>query len=167
MAHNGGFDPPCGCPKNTSRLRHARIFRPLRNRASPFICHRQRVRLCPSRAYSALGSQLLRSMPTKKPPLWVVFPLAQKEGFEPSRALYTPTPLAGEPLRPLGYFCTLLKDDIINQGPCQAVFAQDLAVKGCFVIYRHKNAGKYGLLHPPAQCVRSARPAHSLRPRSP
>ncbi len=31
--------------------------------------------------------------------------LAQKEGFEPSRAFYTPTPLAGEPLRPLGYFC--------------------------------------------------------------
>ena len=29
--------------------------------------------------------------------------LAQKEGFEPSRAFYTPTPLAGEPLRPLGY----------------------------------------------------------------
>ena len=32
------------------------------------------------------------------------FSLAQKEGFEPSRAFYTPTPLAGEPLRPLGYF---------------------------------------------------------------
>ena len=30
--------------------------------------------------------------------------VAQKEGFEPSRAFYTPTPLAGEPLRPLGYF---------------------------------------------------------------
>ena len=29
--------------------------------------------------------------------------MAQKEGFEPSRAFYTPTPLAGEPLRPLGY----------------------------------------------------------------
>ena len=32
--------------------------------------------------------------------------MAQKEGFEPSRAFYTPTPLAWEPLRPLGYFCT-------------------------------------------------------------
>ena len=30
--------------------------------------------------------------------------LAEKEGFEPSRAFDTPTPLAGEPLRPLGYF---------------------------------------------------------------
>ena len=31
--------------------------------------------------------------------------LAQKEGFEPSRGFWPPTPLAGEPLRPLGYFC--------------------------------------------------------------
>ena len=37
--------------------------------------------------------------------VWITASLAQKEGFEPSRALYTPTPLAGEPLRPLGYFC--------------------------------------------------------------
>ena len=32
--------------------------------------------------------------------------LAEKEGFEPSRQLSHPTPLAGEPLRPLGYFST-------------------------------------------------------------
>ena len=30
--------------------------------------------------------------------------VAEKEGFEPSRQLPHPTPLAGEPLRPLGYF---------------------------------------------------------------
>ena len=30
--------------------------------------------------------------------------MAEKEGFEPSRRLSQPTPLAGEPLRPLGYF---------------------------------------------------------------
>ena len=30
--------------------------------------------------------------------------MAEKKGFEPLRAFYTPTPLAGEPLRPLGYF---------------------------------------------------------------
>ena len=30
--------------------------------------------------------------------------LARKEGFEPSHVVWTPTPLAGEPLRPLGYF---------------------------------------------------------------
>ena len=33
-----------------------------------------------------------------------VFLLAEKEGFEPSRRSTRPTPLAGEPLRPLGYF---------------------------------------------------------------
>ena len=32
--------------------------------------------------------------------------MAEKEGFEPSRQLSHPTPLAGEPLRPLGYFST-------------------------------------------------------------
>ena len=30
--------------------------------------------------------------------------MAEKEGFEPSRRYTRPTPLAGEPLRPLGYF---------------------------------------------------------------
>ena len=30
--------------------------------------------------------------------------LAEKEGFEPSHRLSQSTPLAGEPLRPLGYF---------------------------------------------------------------
>ena len=35
--------------------------------------------------------------------------LAEKEGFEPSRQLSHPTPLAGEPLRPLGYFSTAYK----------------------------------------------------------
>ncbi len=39
-----------------------------------------------------------------------LFLLAQKEGFEPSRPFSDPTPLAGEPLRPLGYFCTTEPD---------------------------------------------------------
>lgn len=30
--------------------------------------------------------------------------MARKEGFEPSHVVWTSTPLAGEPLRPLGYF---------------------------------------------------------------
>ncbi len=30
--------------------------------------------------------------------------MAEKEGFEPSRPLSRPTPLAGEPLQPLEYF---------------------------------------------------------------
>ena len=32
------------------------------------------------------------------------FLLAEKEGFEPSHGSTPSTPLAGEPLRPLGYF---------------------------------------------------------------
>ena len=32
------------------------------------------------------------------------FYLAEKPGFEPGRRSSRPTPLAGEPLRPLGYF---------------------------------------------------------------
>ena len=32
--------------------------------------------------------------------------MAEKPGFEPGRRLSHPTPLAGEPLRPLGYFST-------------------------------------------------------------
>ena len=36
--------------------------------------------------------------------------MAEKEGFEPSRQLPHPTPLAGEPLRPLGYFSTAYKN---------------------------------------------------------
>ena len=33
------------------------------------------------------------------------FVLAQKAGFEPALRLSHTTPLAGEPLEPLGYFC--------------------------------------------------------------
>ena len=39
--------------------------------------------------------------------------MAQKEGFEPSRRFTQPTPLAGEPLRPLGYFCKTYKKEKI------------------------------------------------------
>ena len=50
--------------------------------------------------------------------------MAQKEGFEPSRAFDTPTPLAGEPLRPLGYFCTLpLKYNSIARQLCQEIYS--------------------------------------------
>ena len=40
----------------------------------------------------------------KKDTIHIVSFLARKEGFEPSRRFWRPTPLAGEPLRPLGYF---------------------------------------------------------------
>ena len=57
----------------------------------------------------------------KTSPFGEVF-LAQKEGFEPSHALYTSTPLAGEPLRPLGYFCMMpLKYDSIVRRDCQEI----------------------------------------------
>ena len=36
--------------------------------------------------------------------------MAEKERFELSRRLTQPTPLAGEPLRPLGYFSKLLNE---------------------------------------------------------
>ena len=36
-----------------------------------------------------------------------IFKLAEKEGFEPSRRLTRPTPLAGAPLQPLEYFSNL------------------------------------------------------------
>ena len=46
---------------------------------------------------------------TKKGHQKVSFIVAEKEGFEPSLHLSHTTPLAGEPLEPLGYFSTKLK----------------------------------------------------------
>ena len=44
----------------------------------------------------------------KHQPLYqkLMLTMAEKPGFEPGRRLSHPTPLAGEPLRPLGYFST-------------------------------------------------------------
>ena len=36
--------------------------------------------------------------------------MAEKERFELSRRLTQPTPLAGEPLRPLGYFSKMVRE---------------------------------------------------------
>ena len=36
--------------------------------------------------------------------IYCLLGMARKEGFEPSHVVWTSTPLAGEPLRPLGYF---------------------------------------------------------------
>ena len=44
-----------------------------------------------------------------------VFSLARKERFELSQAFYTSTPLAGEPLRPLGYFRRSNFDNILER----------------------------------------------------
>ena len=58
--------------------------------------------------------------------------VAEKEGFEPSRRLPQPTPLAGEPLRPLGYFS---KPDLAEREgfeppvPCGITGFQDQRLK--------------------------------------
>ena len=59
--------------------------------------------------WSVIHSRPFKSLQTKKPEE-KSSGLAEKEGFEPSRQLSHPTPLAGEPLRPLGYFSTAYKD---------------------------------------------------------
>ena len=52
-----------------------------------------------------LGSKKARyNRAFRKRHLFCLHILARKEGFEPSRGFWPPTPLAGEPLRPLGYF---------------------------------------------------------------
>ena len=56
---------------------------------------------------------------------WCVFFLAEWEGFEPSRRFWRPTPLAGEPLRPLGYH----SESISYSLDCQSILAQ----ADCFV----------------------------------
>ena len=52
--------------------------------------------------------------------------LAEKEGFEPSLRFTRTTPLAGEPLEPLGYFSmpsTEMLYNIITERPsCQNIF---------------------------------------------
>ena len=47
----------------------------------------------------------------------VVFVLAEKEGFEPSLRSSRTTPLAGEPLRPLGYFSKPKEIDFAEPAP--------------------------------------------------
>ena len=48
--------------------------------------------------FSELSTTFRKFKVKKKPPVTAV--LAEKEGFEPSRRLPQPTPLAGEPLQP-------------------------------------------------------------------
>ena len=55
--------------------------------------------------------------------------MAQKAGFEPALPFSDTTPLAGEPLEPLGYFCMFTKffsfrisHHSIKFGDCQSIF---------------------------------------------
>ena len=93
-------------------------------RRSPNICApigdrdepRAPVALCvqSARAWSGESHALFREFHwpvwniRKSPPQSeiTVNRVAEKPGFEPGRRLSHPTPLAGEPLRPLGYFST-------------------------------------------------------------
>ena len=54
--------------------------------------------------FNHLGISPYRELKTAANPI-VRGGVAQKERFELSRCSSHPTPLAGEPLRPLGYFC--------------------------------------------------------------
>ena len=87
MAQKEGFAPRCGSGWRGSDVPLARHSLPLRSNPTP-----------PYRNYKTKEALISQS-----------FFLAQKEGFEPSRRFTQPTPLAGEPLRPLGYFCKTYK----------------------------------------------------------
>ena len=79
--------------------------------------HNMAARVNPSNSFQSIKGQI-KGQRAQKSPVSIEntgFLLAQKEGFEPSRAFYTPTPLAGEPLRPLGYFCTRCRFSMIAQ----------------------------------------------------
>ena len=47
--------------------------------------------------------------------------MAQKAGFEPALRYSRTTPLAGEPLEPLGYFCTFWLAHGRQRLPCQII----------------------------------------------
>ena len=63
----------------------------------------------------------------------MIWGVAEKEGFEPSRQLSHPTPLAGEPLRPLGYFSTVIqlaeREGFEPPVPCDITGFQDQRLK--------------------------------------
>ncbi len=82
----------------------------LRFRLASHQAHQASASLYPPQEALGYGSSRVQippsttTTPKKKPPEWVVTFLAEKEGFEPSLRYTRTTPLAGAPLRPLGYF---------------------------------------------------------------
>ena len=75
----------------------------------PLLCRMQHF---PPGAGQALPSEVFGNSLDKKRKTLIFLRksrsfLAEKEGFEPSLRLSHTTPLAGEPLRPLGYFSKL------------------------------------------------------------
>ena len=57
--------------------------------------------------------------------------MAEKQGFEPWRPFADPTPLAGEPLRPLGYFSIYVaeREGFEPPVPCDITGFQDRRLK--------------------------------------
>ena len=64
-------------------------------------------------------------------PFGVLIILAEKQGFEPWRPFADPTPLAGEPLRPLGYFSIYVaeREGFEPPVPCDITGFQDRRLK--------------------------------------
>ena len=85
------------------------------------------------------GSSFCHSNPLqrKKRYLSVSLFLAEWEGFEPSRRFWRPTPLAGEPLRPLGYH----SESISYSVDCQSILAYTCCFVKCKIIGIRKRNG--------------------------
>ena len=81
---------------------------------------------------------------------WIAGFLAEKEGFEPSLRSSRTTPLAGEPLRPLGYF-SMPKDDLYMHR-----VSENIPKLSC-----RKNGGERGIRTPGAFAQRFSRPSPS------
>ena len=62
------------------------------------------IAVCPSKTSEPKNQTKTLFTPRKKDTILVSLFVAEKEGFEPSLRLPRTTPLAGEPLEPLGYF---------------------------------------------------------------
>ena len=76
--------------------------------------------------------------------------MAQREGFEPSRRFTQPTPLAGEPLRPLGYFCKTYNMKLAEREGFEPPVP--LGITG-FQDQRHKPLGHLSSLLEPAEIL--------------
>ncbi len=108
--HDGQFT------KNAPLSQSGTHFRPVPPflKREPSRCWRLRRQLRSPSARTNCGSRLkakkkpVRRMEKALKAFSIAFrafsELARKEGFEPSHVVWTSTPLAGEPLRPLGYF---------------------------------------------------------------
>ena len=96
------------------------------------------LRLCRKTMLTASGQTMLcpcghkHSANNKRRPTGRPLLLAEKQGFEPWRPFADPTPLAGEPLRPLGYFSNMMlaeREGFEPPVPCGITGFQDRRLK--------------------------------------